>query len=492
MKHTWPVVLLVAACNNTSSIPPVADHFDPASGHTFTAESPSVTVINLDDEPLVCVGINTTPEWNGGDCEPLPDSKQVTLAECGFNAVNIVWNNGKSTDSANYIVEAPSCEDACDPVIPWANDELVRAFAAWQDETRCMLNNCEDPTGTGSWSESCDTGSISWDVSLDGLRAISSFTFNDCEHTVEIEVHDYEADPDGTDPEAVTTAPVTLIVDGVFNQDTDFSGNGNEAGTVTIDGDFTGTLESRILIRDKVRGGGDMRAGCTADPYEHEECAPGGAEIAFDYPGWVCHGDICPEASPGDCEDPDADGDGIPDDSDNCPEVENTDQADIDNDGVGDACDDEPGFMLIQFKTNERCLTTGSDGAVESTSVCAPEDPAQQWALTEEGSHYGFVNLGNGECLSQDGDFIGPWDVITEPCSGSEQQQWDLETYDQGGLDPQWPLRLHNVADDFCAYTDFTGWVYGTIVNCSLAGTESNRKVGLYMNGDFTSDPYTP
>lgn len=36
---------------------------------------------------------------------------------------------------------------------------------------------------------------------------------------------------------------------------------------------------------------------------------------------------------------PDADGDGINDDTDNCPQIANTDQADRDNDGIGDVCD---------------------------------------------------------------------------------------------------------------------------------------------------------
>ncbi|UCH87405.1 MAG: thrombospondin type 3 repeat-containing protein, partial [Dehalococcoidia bacterium] len=38
----------------------------------------------------------------------------------------------------------------------------------------------------------------------------------------------------------------------------------------------------------------------------------------------------------------DTDGDGIPDEVDNCPTVPNTDQTDSDGDGVGDACDNCP------------------------------------------------------------------------------------------------------------------------------------------------------
>src|SRR5215471_14179401 len=38
----------------------------------------------------------------------------------------------------------------------------------------------------------------------------------------------------------------------------------------------------------------------------------------------------------------DSDGDGVPDNVDNCPLVANPNQADSDGDGVGDACDDCP------------------------------------------------------------------------------------------------------------------------------------------------------
>jgi hypothetical protein len=425
----WIFVLLGTACD-AERLELAEEHFDPPSGYTFTEDAPSLSVINLEGEPLVCFTRDLSEvDWNGGDCaQPLPESGLVELDACGFSVVNIAWNGGVERDSANYQVESPACDEICDPVVPWSNDELARGFALWQDETRCLMNDCENPSSTGSWDTECDSGRIDWSVSLSGLRAISEFSYQDCAHTVEITVHDYEADPEGTDPEAVIDRELRLVVDGVIRQDTDFGGNGNEAGTVSIAGDFTGSVESRIVLVDELRGGGDFRAACTESVLAHENCAPGSAQIAYDYPDWSCHGDICPEASPGDCEEPDTDADGIPDESDNCPEVANTDQQDSDQDGIGNACDDDPGFVLIQFKISERCLTVDSAGDVQSTTTCAPEDPRQQWVLFEDGSHYGFRGLDSDECLSQSGVLWGPWTVITEACTGSDQQKWSLET----------------------------------------------------------------
>ena len=48
-------------------------------------------------------------------------------------------------------------------------------------------------------------------------------------------------------------------------------------------------------------------------------------------------GDACEEVTT-----PDDDNDGVPNDEDNCPTMANPDQADADNDGVGDACDNCP------------------------------------------------------------------------------------------------------------------------------------------------------
>ena len=43
----------------------------------------------------------------------------------------------------------------------------------------------------------------------------------------------------------------------------------------------------------------------------------------------------------GDACDDDVDGDGVPNDKDNCPETYNPDQADTDRDGIGDVCDND-------------------------------------------------------------------------------------------------------------------------------------------------------
>ena len=50
-------------------------------------------------------------------------------------------------------------------------------------------------------------------------------------------------------------------------------------------------------------------------------------------------GDVCDDGN-------DSDKDGIPDSSDNCPNVANSNQLDLDGDDEGDACDDVDGCRL--------------------------------------------------------------------------------------------------------------------------------------------------
>ncbi|MBL8916622.1 MAG: thrombospondin type 3 repeat-containing protein [Archangium sp.] len=193
--------------------------------------------------------------------------------------------------------------------------------------------------------------------------------------------------------------------------------------------------------------------------------------------------------------DPDTDGDLIIDARDNCPMVLNPTQTDTDMDGSGDACDStpngEPPWSLIKFKIG-RCLYDNA-GDVRSTSACDPGQPNQRWEVTRlAGNRFIFRNIATRMCLTAQ-----TWTGVIGMNNCDMQlasQQWDGEAYTQGGNDMMFPMRLHSAAPtyNYCAYTDFTADVFATQGNCGLAGTENNRKIGIYANGDFSITPPQP
>ena len=90
---------------------------------------------------------------------------------------------------------------------------------------------------------------------------------------------------------------------------------------------------------------------------------------------------------------PDSDGDGVADDSDNCPQFANDPQADLDADGVGDTCDDDvdgDGVLNADdaFPRNpSETADTDGDGIgdnqeiEEGTDPNDPDDPPAQTGL---------------------------------------------------------------------------------------------------------------
>jgi hypothetical protein len=218
-----------------------------------------------------------------------------------------------------------------------------------------------------------------WNVSLSGLRAISRFTYRGCDNTVTVPVHDYMRDPRGTDPMATRMMDVRLVGNGTISQDTNFSGDGTESGTVTLTGDFTGTAVSHIQIRNSAGGRAAIsRIACSTDPIDQEMCAPNNLLVNYRFPDWTCEPGGCPmppsrprrhrrrrrlrrlrqlpdggqphagqrrlrprgrrvrQRSPAMT---DTDRDGVPDAATTARWPANPTQQDTDRDGVGDACD---------------------------------------------------------------------------------------------------------------------------------------------------------
>ena len=332
---------------------------------------------NRDNCPTVANPDQADANMNrvGDACEAMgaPDEDHDGRPDATDNCPH-VWNVDQGDDDHDGI------GNVCDPTprgpveLPWTNGNLARAFAHWKDDIQCSLNGCHNPGGPGDWHGACDHGgTVDWNVSLSGLRAVSHFTFHACDHTVTIPVHDYMRDPSGADPMATRMLAVRLVGDGSVTQDTDFGGDGTETGSVTVTGDFAGTVISHIVIQNASRGpGGYFSVACSMDPIDQEMCAPDNLLVNYVYPDWHCEPGGCP---PVPAPLVDTDGDGVFDPYDNCPTVPNPDQANADFDMYGDACD-----------TSTNVVDTDHDGIPDAGDNC----PMVANPMQEDSDHDGI------------------------------------------------------------------------------------------------------
>lgn len=97
---------------------------------------------------------------------------------------------------------------------------------------------------------------------------------------------------------------------------------------------------------------------------------------------------------------PDADGDGIPDSADNCPEVANADQADTDGDGIGDACDpcpntaDPSGYCPATiYQVNDGEVPADAKVAITNALVTAAVPGETVWVAIKPGDP-GYMERG--------------------------------------------------------------------------------------------------
>ncbi len=439
--------------------PPAADTDDDGIPDT-TDNCP--TISNADQADADSNGVGDACE---GSTEP--DADGDTKPDLTDNCVN-VFNPSQGDQDGDGIGNVCDSTPQGTPAVLWANDNMLDAWQKWESHARCQMNSCNEPSGLGNWSATCaNGGSVSWAITLSGLAGKSTFTYSNCEFTVN--------DSTGT-PRTLT---ITGSVSGVFNSGGSTTGAGT-TGTLNITGDYEGTIEDHIQITSRVKSGGYYLAGCTDDPLTNEVCASGGTMIRYDAPAWTCYNGICPVASTpltdtdGDgvhdiydncpnnansnqadsdfdgagnaCDsssNPDEDGDGVPnvddncplvsnssqadsdgdgignacevdtdsdgvsDDTDNCVDVANSNQADSDSDGIGDACD-APSWFVIKQKDGGRCLqTTGTSGwNVTSTTPCNASSTTQRWELVSLGNNAVQLKNGNGQCLSYEGRWV--------------------------------------------------------------------------------------
>ncbi len=117
---------------------------------------------------------------------------------------------------------------------------------------------------------------------------------------------------------------------------------------------------------------------------------------------------ICPAA------DPDQDGDGIPDDEDNCPTIPNPDQADSDQDGIGDVCDNCPGVPNVDQANSD------GDSHGDACDNCPNDDNEDQ--ANNDGDAWGNVCDNCPDHFQQDqadldNDGIGD---VCDPCTDTD------------------------------------------------------------------------
>lgn len=132
-------------------------------------------------------------------------------------------------------------------------------------------------------------------------------------------------------------------------------------------------------------------------------------------------GDVC-DAFAHDPEN-DADGDGIGGDTDNCPYEANADQNDVDGDGLGDVCDEDiDGDLLANgndncpYNANADQSDVDSDDYGDVCDSCPADEPLQgnPFRPAQYLSFYAFKLLSHGDGLlyyvSKSGSYVGVYD----------------------------------------------------------------------------------
>ncbi len=185
-------------------------------------------------------------------------------------------------------------------------------------------------------------------------------------------------------------------------------------------------------------------------------------------------GNACPPASPNPertpppgCGVTDTDGDGVPDQGDNCPDDANPGQEDADEDGIGDACDDDG--------ADDTC-TDGidndeDDDTDDADSECSdPEDGVEDGSDEDDTCTDGLDNDGDEDTDEADSECSDPEDGVED---GSDE----VENTCTDGIDNDGDSGIDGADTNDCQDGDTTE---DTPVTVGAAGcTEAGGDAGL-------------